>query len=176
MTNQKANEYVIQGTVHYQSLYKKQLYKHPDDPTPTKEEVEKEGTYSIFIKNLSEKDTQLCESLGLRTKHKTLPDTSSVRFKSTIKPVVCDSNLNVINTELPIGEGSVVNVCFTPSKRYRGNVGAYIQAVQLIELVEYEKKVDVEKFFDRQSAGFTNSEDIDKTTGTTSVENLTDKF
>ena len=63
-----------------------------------------------------------------------------IRAKSSKKPTLFDAKGNVIKTDLPVGNGSIIKLSgVMGTYSAGGNIGvtAYLNAVQIIDLVEF---------------------------------------
>ena len=71
-----------------------------------------------------------------------------VKFSSKFPPKVFNEALKVVPTEVEIGNGSIVKVAYRENEypAFKGGINLYLQAVQVLELVE--------KFSDGADFGF----------------------
>lgn len=109
--------------------------------------------FQVNIGNLDEKSKDILKKVGLTLKDKGDEMGEYLIAKSMYVPRVVDSKNRRISPDTHIGNGSKINVKIKPYHYKSPNtgatgVGAGLQAIQVIELVEYENKMfdDTEGF------------------------------
>jgi hypothetical protein len=122
-----------------------------------------DGEWSIEICNLNAKNKKVAEADGLTIKNKgdergdfvTLKQYARSKDGSFRPMTVKDSERNVFPSSKRIGNGSTVNASYFPKPytQYGGGVKGYLNAVQVVDLVEYN--VDE---FDVVEGGYVNNE------------------
>jgi|TARA_R100000656_G_scaffold61366_1_gene47381 hypothetical protein len=122
-----------------------------------------DGEWSIEICNLNAKNKKVAEADGLTIKNKgdergdfvTLKQYARSKDGSFRPMTVKDSERNVFPSSKRIGNGSSVNASYFPKPytQYGGGVKGYLNAVQVVDLVEYN--VDE---FDVVEGGYVNNE------------------
>ena len=122
-----------------------------------------DGEWSIEICNLTAKNKKIAESDGLTIINKgdergdfvPLKQDARTRDGSNRSISVKDSERNPFPTNKRVGNGSKVNASYNPVAytQYGGGVKGYLNAVQVVDLVEYN--VDE---FDVVKGGYTNEE------------------
>ena len=106
------------------------------------------GEWSIEVCNLDAKNKKIAEGDGLTIKNKdddrgdfvTLKQYARTKDGSPRKISVKDSQRNPFPNDKLIGNGSKVNVSYFPKEYtvYGGGVKGYLNAVQVVDLVEYK--------------------------------------
>jgi len=122
-----------------------------------------DGEWSIEICNLDDSNKKVAEGDGLTIKNKgdergdfvTLKQYARSKDGSFRPMTVKDSERNVFPSSKRIGNGSNVNASYFPKAytQYGGGVKGYLNAVQVVDLVEYN--VDE---FDVVEGGYVNNE------------------
>ena len=122
-----------------------------------------DGEWSIEVCNLNAKNKKVAEADGLTIKNKgdergdfvTLKQYARSKDGSFRPMTVKDSERNVFPSSKRIGNGSTVNASYFPKPytQYGGGVKGYLNAVQVVDLVEYN--VDE---FDVVEGGYVNNE------------------
>ena len=122
-----------------------------------------DGEWSIEICNLNAKNKKVAEGDGLTIKNKGDERGDFVTLKQyarnkegTFRPMsVKDSERNPFPSSKRIGNGSKVNASYFPKPytQYGGGVKGYLNAVQVVDLVEYNTDE-----FDVVKGGYTNEE------------------
>ena len=122
-----------------------------------------DGEWSIEICNLNAKNKKVAEADGLTIKNKgdergdfvTLKQYARSKDGSFRPMTVKDSERNVFPSSKRIGNGASVNASYFPKAytQYGGGVKGYLNAVQVVDLVEYN--VDE---FDVVEGGYVNNE------------------
>ena len=107
-----------------------------------------DGEWSIEVCNLDAKNKKVAEGDGLTIKNKdddrgdfvTLKQYARTKDGSPRKISVKDSQRNPFPNDKLIGNGSKVNVSYFPKEYtvYGGGVKGYLNAVQVVDLVEYK--------------------------------------
>ena len=107
-----------------------------------------DGEWSIEVCNLDAKNKKIAEGDGLTIKNKdddrgdfvTLKQYARTKDGSPRKISVKDSQRNPFPNDKLIGNGSKVNVSYFPKEYtvYGGGVKGYLNAVQVVDLVEYK--------------------------------------
>ena len=122
-----------------------------------------DGEWSIEICNLNAKNKKVAEGDGLTIKNKGDERGDFVTLKQyarnkegTFRPMsVKDSERNIFPSNKRIGNGSKVNASYFPKPytQYGGGVKGYLNAVQVVDLVEYNTDE-----FDVVKGGYINTE------------------
>ena len=122
-----------------------------------------DGEWSIEICNLNAKNKKVAEGDGLTIKNKGDERGDFVTLKQyarnkegTFRPMsVKDSERNPFPSSKRIGNGSKVNASYFPKPytQYGGGVKGYLNAVQVVDLVEYNTDE-----FDVVNGGYINTE------------------
>ena len=122
-----------------------------------------DGEWSIEICNLNAKNKKVAEGDGLTIKNKGDERGDFVTLKQyacnkegTFRPMsVKDSERNPFPSSKRIGNGSKVNASYFPKPytQYGGGVKGYLNAVQVVDLVEYNTDE-----FDVVKGGYINTE------------------
>ena len=122
-----------------------------------------DGEWSIEVCNLDKANKKVAETDGLTIKNKgdergdfvTLKQYARSKDGSFRPMTVKDSERNVFPSSKRIGNGSSVNASYFPKPytQYGGGVKGYLNAVQVVDLVEYN--VDE---FDVVEGGYVNNE------------------
>jgi hypothetical protein len=122
-----------------------------------------DGEWSIEICNLNAKNKKVAEGDGLTIKNKDDERGDFVTLKQyarnkegTFRPMsVKDSERNIFPSNKRIGNGSKVNASYFPKPytQYGGGVKGYLNAVQVVDLVEYNTDE-----FDVVKGGYINTE------------------
>ena len=107
-----------------------------------------DGEWSIEVCNLDAKNKKIAEGDGLTIKNKdddrgdvvTRKQYARTKDGSPRKISVKDSQRNPFPNDKLIGNGSKVNVSYFPKEYtvYGGGVKGYLNAVQVVDLVEYK--------------------------------------
>jgi len=128
--------HVISGQAYWSHVIRPNTKFNPD------------GEYSIEICNLDAKNKKVAEGDGLTIKNKdddrgdfvTLKQYARTKDGSPRKISVKDSQRNPFPNDKLIGNGSKVNVSYFPKEYtvYGGGVKGYLNAVQVVDLVEYK--------------------------------------
>jgi hypothetical protein len=124
-----------------------------------------DGEWSIEVCNLNAKNKKIAEGDGLTIKNKgdergdfvTLKQYARTRDGSTRSISVKDSERNPFPSSKRVGNGSKVNASYrpVPYTQYGGGVKGYLNAVQVVDLIEYNADD-----FDVVKGGYVN-EDTD---------------
>ena len=123
-----------------------------------------DGEWSIEVCNLDAKNKKVAEGDGLTIKNKdddrgdfvTLKQYARTKDGSPRKISVKDSQRNPFPNDKLIGNGSKVNVSYFPKEYtvYGGGVKGYLNAVQVVDLVEYKTDAfDVVDGYTNQDVG-----------------------
>ena len=122
-----------------------------------------DGEWSIEICNLNAKNKKVAEGDGLTIKNKGDERGDFVTLKQyarnkegTFRPMSDkDSERNIFPSNKRIGNGSKVNASYFPKPytQYGGGVKGYLNAVQVVDLVEYNTDE-----FDVVKGGYINTE------------------
>ena len=120
-----------------------------------------DGMWTVDVCNLDEKNVKLAKKDGISIKNKgddrgdfvTLKQYARTKDGSSRAITVKDSERNPFPTNKRIGNGSKVNASYFPKEYtvYGGGVKGYLNAVQVVELVEYN-----EDDFDVVPGGYVN--------------------
>ena len=122
-----------------------------------------DGEWSIEVCNLDAKNKKVAEGDGLTIKNKgdergdfvTLKQYARSKDGQSRPMSVKDSDRNTFPTNKRVGNGSKVNVSYFPKEYtvYGGGVKGYLNAVQVVDLVEYNAEE-----FDVVKGGYINSD------------------
>ena len=107
-------------------------------------------------KALSEKVKNLPWRKHLRREDKSDTGLYEVSFKSGYAPRIFDAAGNKVTGDLNVGNESIVKVAykFAPYKGFGGGIAMYLQAVQVIELVEWSGGEASDYGFAQESGDF----------------------